>query len=259
MLGRRIIVAAIGIPVIIALIYLGRLPFSLSVGLIIGLALIEFYRMLALIELKANVPIGLLFGAIMPVVALYYSLSGMVVWLTAAIVIGLLSSFASYAKITGTAVTILGIIYVGLFLSYLVLIYNLPSGKLFIIFTLLAVWITDTSAYGVGKFMGKRPLALELSPHKTIEGTAGAVVINMAIFALLQWVPLFNLWQRLLFAFTISIFSILGDLVESAFKREAKVKDSGTLIPGHGGFLDRFDSLIFAGVAAFYFIKIFGG
>lgn len=259
MLWRRVIVAIIGIPVIIAILYLGKVPFSLLVALIIALSLVEFYRMIALLDIKANVPLGLFFGAMMPIVALFYGLSGMVIWLTAAIFIDLLNSFASGAKIDRLAATFLGIIYIGLFLSYMVLIYKLPSGKLFIVFTLLGTWITDTSAYGVGKLFGRRPLTVKISPNKTVEGTAGAFIINLAIFALLKWVPFFNLWQRLLFALTISIFSILGDLVESAFKREANVKDSGTLIPGHGGFLDRFDSLIFTGVASYYFIKLFGG
>ena len=205
MLGRRVIVAIVGIPLIIAIIYLGKIPFSLLVALIILLSLVEFYRLIMLLDIKANMTLGLFFGATMPAAALFYGLNGMVIWLTAAIFIDLLNSFVSGGKIISLAATFLGIIYIGLFLSYLILIYKLPSGRLFVVFTLLATWITDTSAYGVGRLIGKRPLAVKISPNKTIEGTVGAVIVNMAIFALLKWVPFFNLWQRLLFAFIISI------------------------------------------------------
>ena len=259
MLGRRIAVAIIGIPILIGLLYAGNLIFASAVGLIILLSLVEFYRLVAEIDIKANLPLGLFFAAFLPVIVLYYGTAAMIAWLTAAVFLALFwKIFFPQASIAGVGITLLGIFYVGL-LSHLVLIDKLPQGKLLVIFTFVATWIADTAAYAVGRLAGRRPLAARISPKKTLEGLVGAIIINLVLFAFLKWVPGFSLGGRLLFAFAVTITATLGDLTESAFKREAGVKDSGNLIPGHGGFLDRFDSMIFTAAAAYYLIRILGG
>lgn len=260
MLSRRVAVAVIGIPILVGLLYLGNFIFATAVGIISLLALVEFYRLLSEIKIKANVSLGLFFGATMPLIALSYGLKGLIAWLTAVVFLGLLwKVFSGGADLIAVALTLLGIVYIGFFLSYLVLIDELSQGNLLVLFTFMATWVADTSAYGIGSFAGRTPLASKISPNKTVEGLAGAVIINLVLFAFLKWMPILTLGQRLIFALVITLIATLGDLVESALKREVGVKNSGNLIPGHGGFLDRFDSMIFTGTAAYYLIRLFGG
>lgn len=258
MLSRRVAVAVIGIPIMVGLVYLGKLPFSFAIGIVIFLSLVEFYRLAAEIGIKANLALGLFFGSAMPLIALFYGTAGILTWLLMAVLAGLLwKIFSERATMTTLGLTLLGIFYIGLFLSYLIMIDKLPAGKALVVYTFIATWVADTAAYGMGRLIGRHPLAAGISPNKTIEGLAGAVIINVALFASLRWMPIFSLWQRILFALVITIVATFGDLAESAFKREVGVKDSGNLIPGHGGFFDRFDSMIFTGVAAFFLIRLF--
>jgi phosphatidate cytidylyltransferase len=120
---------------------------------------------------------------------------------------------------------------------------------------MVATWIADTSAYGVGSSIGKRKLAPLISPHKTWEGTMAAVLVTPLVLAFLTFFPKITISERIFLGFLIGITSQLGDLAESKLKREMKVKDAGWLIPGHGGILDRFDSLLFGGVVAYYYLK----
>lgn len=123
----------------------------------------------------------------------------------------------------------------------------------------ILVWVNDTGAYLVGSTMGKHPLAPKLSPKKTVEGAVGGLLIALltAMFALPYLVPQFDCWQLLLLSLAVTLFGTLGDLFESALKRQAGVKDSGNLIPGHGGILDRIDSVLFAVPAVYLLIQIF--
>jgi phosphatidate cytidylyltransferase len=115
------------------------------------------------------------------------------------------------------------------------------------LFALLIVWLTDTGAYIFGRLFGKRKLWPEISPNKTVEGFVGGILcstIVAVVFSIYYDMPL-SLFPLLLVTWLLSLFGQLGDLVESALKRHFDVKDSGTLLPGHGGILDRFDSFIF--------------
>lgn len=258
MLSTRIFVSLVGIPILILLLYLGGIVFSVAIGIIAFLSMVEFYNFFSDRNIILNKELGLTLGAIFPLIAYFFGAIGLIGAVSFSLLIILLWKIISdKAEISGAAITYIGVIYVSLSLSHLVLIEKFVDGALFVFFTFLATWIADTSAYGVGRLIGSRPLAKKISPNKTIEGFVGAIVINVIIFSFLIWMPLLTFYERVIFAASISVLATLGDLVESSIKRGAGVKDSGTLIPGHGGFLDRFDSMIFTGVGSFYLILLF--
>lgn len=140
---------------------------------------------------------------------------------------------------------ILSTMYVGIGFHYLIV--TREAGIAFIIFALLIVWVTDSGAYFTGRKLGKRKLWPEISPNKTIEGFVGGIVLAVIAAVIMQLMTPFDVsWFVLLIVVVVSsIFGQMGDLVESAIKRNYDVKDSGTILPGHGGILDRFDSLLF--------------
>jgi phosphatidate cytidylyltransferase len=158
--------------------------------------------------------------------------------------------------------TLAGILYIGWLLSYLVALrgIKLPgteeAGRNLVFLALATNFGSDTSAFFVGRALGRHKLAPNISPGKTWEGTIagvfGAIIISL-LFTML--IPI-SYWQAIILGFLVSAFGQLGDLVESLLKRNMKVKDSGGLLPGHGGALDRMDSVVFASVVVYYYAKI---
>ena len=132
--------------------------------------------------------------------------------------------------------------------------FNYVNSSILGVFVL--IWTNDTFAFLVGKNFGKHKLLERISPNKTIEGFVGGMVFTFLVSLLLasQFDTSLTIVQWIVIAGIVSIFGVLGDLIESMFKRQAGVKDSSNFIPGHGGFLDRFDSVIFA--APFIFIYL---
>jgi len=121
----------------------------------------------------------------------------------------------------------------------------------------ILIWSSDTFAYLVGKNFGKRKLLERISPNKTIAGFIGGMVASLvASYIIAQYFTVLSVTQWIVISFLVSIFGVLGDLIESMFKRQAGIKDSSNLIPGHGGFLDRFDSVIFAAPFIFIYLQI---
>jgi phosphatidate cytidylyltransferase len=158
-----------------------------------------------------------------------------------------------------------GLIYVPLLFSFLILIRELPhqanidyrTGGIWIIFILLCVWLSDTLAYFIGTPWGKHKLSPQISPGKSVEGffagIAGAALAAIFSYHLfLDFVPLANLF---ILSLIIGLVGQVGDLVESSFKREANLKDSSGILPGHGGILDRFDSLLFVAPAVYLYLR----
>jgi phosphatidate cytidylyltransferase len=147
-----------------------------------------------------------------------------------------------------TAVCVLGTLYVGMLAGAMLrLRIDFPVGSKLIFFLLLVVWMGDAGAYYVGSKFGKRRLSPIISPKKSVEGLIGGVFTSLiaAVVIHFTFFPEFPLVHALICAAILSSAGVIGDLAESLWKRSAAVKDSGTLIPGHGGFLDRFDSILF--------------
>jgi phosphatidate cytidylyltransferase len=159
-----------------------------------------------------------------------------------------------------TAYTLLAVLYIGKLLSYFVFIRQVPNhGLYWTLFVIVVIAMTDICAMLVGSIAGRHPLT-KISPKKTVEGSIGAFVIVSAIGAAISTVPFVGMtwWQGALLASVTCLAAQAGDLVESALKRDAGVKDAGSVIQGHGGVLDRFDSYLFGGMAFYGMLHVVG-
>jgi phosphatidate cytidylyltransferase len=163
------------------------------------------------------------------------------------------------------ATTILGVIYVGFLSSHIVLLRELPlqtgnayaTGSSFVFLAFVVTWASDTGAYFVGTLLGRHPLLPRISRNKTREGAVGGVLFAIlgALVARYTFAPYMDLWQAVLLGILGSVVGMAGDLVESMLKRDVDVKDASETIPGHGGVLDRFDSLLFTAPLIYYILK----
>jgi len=176
--------------------------------------------------------------------------------LLAAAALGVNESLRLAGRISpATAGPLLAFAYVVLPMSCLGLIYSTRSGPVWVIFTLIATWLADTSAYAVGRLFGRRPLAPRISPNKTLEGALGGLAVTAPVLAALTFLPVLSMAERFVFGLALVPAAIAGDLFESWLKRRAGVKDSGNLLPGHGGFLDRIDSLLFTAPLSYLLLR----
>lgn len=155
----------------------------------------------------------------------------------------------------------LGILYVGFTLGHLPLIHAFDGGPALIFFLLLVTWLGDTGAYVAGKTLGRHKLAPAISPNKTVEGLIGGLLLAClgAYGAKLLFLPIMTPGDCLVLGLGLGTVGALGDLVESALKRSAGVKDAGHLLVGHGGLLDRLDSLLFTAPAFYYYLTYLKG
>lgn len=157
------------------------------------------------------------------------------------------------------AVTLGGIVYLGWIGAYLISLRRLPEGQWWLMVTLLAVWLADSGAYMVGSQIGKHKMSPRLSPHKSWEGFFGGILFSL-IFTPLLALPLptttITSWHVILLSLVVSLLTPLGDLGESMFKRQFGFKDSGKLLPGHGGAFDRIDSWLWAAVLSYYVVTL---
>lgn len=257
---RRIYTALILVPLLYAII--GHLPapaFTLLVLLTGGLALIEFYR-LSFHDDGDKWLIGIGLTGFTAVICSPHRPEIVIPSLLATVVgilsIPLIRATSLDRHVSQSAVTLFGIAYIGLTLSTLVSLRLLPQGERLVLFLLLVTWAADTGAYYVGTTVGRHPLASRLSPKKTIEGLAGGLLTAIvAAYAARWWfLPDLSGWDCLLLACLLTAAGLWGDLAESAIKRGVGMKDSGGILPGHGGMLDRLDSLLFTAPAFYYYM-----
>lgn len=262
-LTSRLLVAAILLPIVIGVTYLGGwwlFALTLAGGLV---ALHELYGMAR--ELRPLVLGGYL-GFVLALLGLQL---GGLAWMLGGILSTFVFAFVVYglsdvrpSATSSFGVTLLGVVWIGAGLGCLLLIRDIPEfGFWAVMAVLFTVFAADTGAFFVGRALGRHKMAPAISPGKSWEGFVGGVAAAMATTFLILYKDrdhFLTIPQTLVLGAVIALAAALGDLFESAVKRDLTVKDSGRLLGGHGGMLDRLDSLLWAGPAAFYVILAFG-
>ena len=263
--SRRVYATLLFVPLFYALVRHAPPPafFALVVAAAL-LSVAEFYRLHFREEGLPSAAMTIGFGATMLVLASFQWPGGIPERaLALVIVIGaLLHRLCSRRTVThglmDPAVVAFGPLYVGLCLGHLLLVRAMPEGDFLIFGLFLITWAADTGAYYAGTSLGRHKLAPVISPNKTVEGLAGglAAAILSAFLARAWFLPSLSVTDCVAVAGLLTIAGLLGDLAESAMKRGAGVKYSGNLIPGHGGMLDRLDSLLFTAPAFYYYVLL---
>jgi len=284
---KRVLVAVIGIPIAMLIVYEGDIAFIISILIISSLALYEFYKIAEKKDSSPNYLLGFLFNTF---IILTYgfcleifeilNIKSFQIWLFFVISISTFTTLVMGSEVfrskrnplSNIGYTLLGTIYVSFSFSIFIVIRGLHELKnisvqsiidfeeqssilrifddefcmLFFMFILFSVWISDSAAYFIGKSFGKNKLAPKVSPKKTWEGAVAGFVGGVGGFVVLSFFFLkeFPLLHAIIIGVIIGSIGQIGDLAESLIKRDAGVKDSSSIIPGHGGVLDRFDSLL---------------
>lgn len=251
---KRIITGVLGGIAIVFFVILGGVPFTLLFGTIASIA---FYELLKMRGIKPTSPIGIVSLLLLWIIYLPYNIyteqlfrSFTKIQFFITIVLILLAlTVISKNKYTFDHISfsVLSLCYVGFGFHYFTLTRFLDDGIYIIFFILFIIWSTDSGAYFVGKSFGKHKLWPQISPKKTVEGAVGGIICAFIIGIIFYtFFPILDsVTQVMLTILVVSTTGQLGDFVESAIKRQYSVKDSGNILPGHGGFLDRFDSLIY--------------
>jgi len=288
-LTKRILVAAIGIPIVI---YVAFMPYSL-LGLMIIFALIAVHEFYGLAKIKGFVPqvtIGMILTALIVLsfahaqllgAALYFhphtEIATLTVFLLPIImIVGVIATltaelFKGYPNpIVQVSVTLAGAVYIGFGVGGLYGVYEFfydPSGQtssaaVFLITLLASIWICDSAAFTVGRKMGRHKIAERVSPNKTWEGGIAGFIAAIATWliarAYIGGLEEVSLSTAIAVGIIVGAMGQIGDFAKSMFKRDAGVKDSSTLIPGHGGVLDRLDSILFAAPLTYIWLHLFG-
>ena len=262
-LKARLTTALIGIPVLVGLIGWGDPWLFHGLLLLITLGALREYFAMGLPGRPRDQWIGVGFGLGVSTVVFFPQVtSGELV--LAPLIVLMLSIYVFMngrldERLARLAWTVLGSLYLGYLLPQWSSLFRLPQGRAWVFFVLVVILVGDTCAYFVGHRFGTKKLAPEISPGKTVEGAVGYVLGSISAGCLtgitlavgLSWIELAMLSGLL------SVLGQLGDLFESCIKRASAVKDSGTLLPGHGGLLDRLDSLIFPAVFTTTYLKVF--
>lgn len=263
----RILTGLVGIPLFLGLLYLGKWPFF---ALAAGMGLIGFHEYVRMWTNK-GIQVALLPGGLTVLgLLLWAHLAPANVHVLGAVLSGgtlLILSWQLFRfrdrTVVDALVSLAGVLYVGWLWSHLVLLRNLGAGAgwdlglRWVAMALFCTWAADIFAYFTGRAVGRTKLAPEISPNKTIEGLAGGSAGALTVGLL--WAPYVEIaaWQGGLIGLVLSVISVLGDLTESALKRHTGVKDSGRLLPGHGGVLDRVDSWLFTLPVVYYVVRLF--
>ncbi len=267
MLKRRVITAAVAVPPILLAIWFGAPWFTLLIALAALAGTYEFYRMAGLGRTDPLLHLGLLLTLTLVLSPKHIDSPPGVLpaIVTAAILISLISLLRLPSReraFSNWAWTIAGALYVGWLLSYWLNLRGLDDGRNWVYLAMLTIFANDTGAFFVGRAWGRHKLAPEISPAKTREGAIGGLLCAtlgaVAVALLLNLISphTFIYWQIIVLGILVSVFAQLGDMIESLLKRNTGKKESGSLLPGHGGVLDRFDSIIFVGAVIYYYVVL---
>ena len=275
---QRLITAAIAVPILYLIFLFGGVIYLLFFLALILVGQIEYQKLLESKNLPNEKILGIISSLLLGLSAFlgyYYFTFCFTALVLIILVLDLRKGDFSQA-VTNIGATLFGVIYLGWLLGHAILLRNigeyetvstyamnfqgLPDLGFFLaVFAVACTFLNDTGAYYTGKMIGRHKLAPKISPGKTIEGTVGGIVVCILTGLIVNFLfghPLSSDWT-IAFALLVAIAAILGDLVESSIKRGAGMKDSGDIVPGHGGVLDRFDSLIFVFPVSYYFSIIY--
>jgi len=257
------------LPLVIYLIFKGGLSFFLLIGAVYVISFWEYFDVVFHNKIKNQfiTSAGLILGFFMVWAANETAcdiMAGLLALnLICCAVISLIMSKPDSPLLETVAIQVQGMIYIPLFLTFLILIRNGTDGMVWIFYLLCIIFSGDIGAYYVGTYFGRHKLIPSVSPGKTIEGSIGGLTANIGIGALINYylphfpwgldMPRLPWGWGILFFLIVGMAGQIGDLFESQLKRAAKIKDSGKILPGHGGLLDRIDALLFAAPTAYFF------
>ena len=265
---QRVVAGLVFVPMFIIIARAGGYPFLALVDLIIVLGLMEFYAMMRAKGMHPYRTIGVISGLTLSTYIFFRSgeYANFVFTFILIALMGLeLARKDNRLAVYHVSTTIFGVIYVAYLASHLVLLRELPNqvgvpyaqGASFVFLVFVVTWASDTGAYAIGSLFGEHTLSPKVSRNKTWEGAFGGVLFA----AMAGWVASVTFagylaaWEGVVMGVLASMVGLLGDLFESTLKRDAGVKDTSHVIPGHGGVLDRFDSLLFTAPLIYYFLK----
>jgi len=272
-LPLRIASAAVFLPLFVLAARIGGLVWLSFTLLVVGLALREFYRMMESKGLAPHWKSGTFAVLLLPIGAYLrlhtgrtaeWNQGALLTVLIGAILLAELRRGAGKQAVANIAATLLGVVYIGWFGSHIGILRELPVawrlpyalGASFAILPFFLAWICDTAAYAVGLAFGRTKLMPDVSPQKSVEGAVAGLVaaVGAAFLARAWFAPYLTAIDAIALGALVGILGQLGDLVESLLKRDAETKDTSRLIPGHGGVLDRFDSVFFAAPVVTYYL-----
>lgn len=267
---ERILTVLISVPIIFACTYFGGLSFLFLLMVLAIVSLNEFYNLMKVKGFNPYYTIGNFFTLLLILVA-YLKLEqisweqNFVMILTSAVIISFCAGLfikRSAQATANIALTILGVVYIGMLYSYLILLRGLTKYGRYVFMLMFILWVSDILAYFVGKTIGRRQLSPYISPKKTVEGAIagliGSILTSVGLwFFFEKGINVYMLYHYLFIGFFLGVIGQVSDLSESLIKRDVGVKDSSNIVPGHGGVLDRMDSFIFSAPALYYYLKFF--
>ncbi|MFC1979963.1 phosphatidate cytidylyltransferase [Chloroflexota bacterium] len=259
MLKKRIITALLAGLLLLAAVWAGEPWFTIFVAIWGVLAVLEFYKLVTVSKKPFLNYLGIIWTLLF-ILSPHFKYDFLTpLLLTSAVILSLICLLFLTQKteaFVSWAWTMAGILYIGWLLSYLVALRGLDDTGGWVFFALFTTFGCDTAAFFVGRALGRHRLAPYISPGKTWEGAVagvfGAMIMSLVLVMLLN-LPI-GYGMTIVLSLLVSILGQFGDLIESLLKRNVGVKDSGKLLPGHGGFLDRIDSIVFAGVVVYYYV-----
>ena len=259
MLAQRVVSAAIGVPIIVLLVIVGGNWYVAGVAAALVIATLEFGHARhgwtdPLSLLAAAFSAALAGGAHVGIEWVFWFTAGAVL----AALVAVLPRFDAERALTDWLWTIGGVLYIGFLGSFIVLLRDIEhDGRDWVLLALFATFATDSGAYFTGRLLGRHRMAPRISPKKTWEGFAGGAAAGFA--AVVALAAIFDLpmdaWEAVALGLALPVAAALGDLAESAIKRSMHLKDASELIPGHGGVMDRLDSVLFTFATVYLFIQ----
>lgn len=269
--SQRVKAALVFVPLVLILIYLGGWAFNIFITIVLLAAAVEYAHLFGKLGYRPPLPSLLLGISLIMAYRWFFDGQHLDILLSLIILQTVITALIQYEQgvkgaALGFTVNLAGILYLGWVGSFFIAFRAIPNGLGWLLTALPAAWLVDCGAYYVGRWLGKAKMTPKLSPNKTWAGFSGGIISGVlsGLLLILLWrsVDLLPsgtpLWQGALLGLVMAILTPLGDLLISLFKRTAGVKDTGSLIPGHGGILDRIDTWIWAALLGYYLVTLLG-